>query len=78
MDLKDFTQKIMDQFLEEDQPYVTSEIDFRTLDSWDSLTGMAVLSTIEDEYNVSIPVATFRQLNTINELFIFVQNQKSE
>ena len=75
MELNDFTKKISDQFLEEDQPKVTAEIEFRTLSTWDSLTGMAVLATIEDEYKVSIPVDDFKQMKTIIDLFNYVNAQ---
>lgn len=75
MELKDFTKKISDQFLEEDQPKVTAEIEFRTLSTWDSLTGMAVLTIIEDEFKVSIPIDDFRQMKTIIDLFNYVKTQ---
>lgn len=75
MELNDFTRKICDQFLEEDQPKVTPEIEFRTLSTWDSLTGMAILATIEDEYKVKIPVDDFRQMKTIIDLFNYVNSQ---
>lgn len=75
MELIDFTKKISDQFLEEDQPKVTAEIEFRTLSTWDSLTGMAVLATIEDEYKVSIPVDDFKQMKTIIDLFNYVNTR---
>ena len=75
MELKDFTKKISDQFLEDDQPKVTAEIEFRALSTWDSLTGMAILTTIEDEYKVSIPIDDFRQMKTIIDLFNYVNTQ---
>jgi len=75
MELNDFTKKICDQFLEEDQPKVTAEIEFRTLSTWDSLTGMAILATIEDEYKVKIPVDDFKQMKTIIDLFNYVNSQ---
>jgi acyl carrier protein len=75
MELNDFTKKISDQFLEEDQPKVTAEIEFRTLSTWDSLTGMAILATIEDEYKVKISVDDFKQLKTVIDLFNYVNTQ---
>ena len=76
MNLQDFTKLIMEQFLEEDQPDVTSEIDFRTLPTWDSLTGMAVLTTIQDEFDITIPVNDFKEMNSIEELFNYATSQK--
>ena len=76
MNIADFTNKIREQFLEVDQPFVTPDKEFRNLETWDSLTGMAVLTIIEDSYEVAIPVEDFRQMNTIKELFIYVESHK--
>ena len=76
MELNEFTQKVRDQFLEIDQPHVTSEVEFRTLSTWDSLTGMAVLTMIEDEFKVTISVDDFNQLKTVVDLFNFVKSNK--
>ena len=76
MDLQDFTKKISIQFLEEDQPKVDSEIEFRKLPTWDSLTGMAILATIQDEYGINVPVDDFIKLKTVNELYNYVTKQK--
>ncbi|MBN1185614.1 MAG: acyl carrier protein [Bacteroidales bacterium] len=76
MNIDDFTKKISLQFLPEDQPNVTADIDYRKLSTWDSLTGMAILATIESEYGVSIPIEDFKQIKNINELFNYVNNQK--
>lgn len=76
MNLQDFTKKIAEQFLEEDQPMVDHEIEFRKLSTWDSLTGMAILTTISDEYGVTIPVDEFLKLKTVNDLYNYVINQK--
>lgn len=75
MELNDFTKKVSDQFLDIDQPNVTAEVAFRTLSTWDSLTGMAVLTMIEDDYKVAIPVDDFKQLKTVADLFNYVQSK---
>lgn len=78
MELTDFTKKISDQFLEEDQHKITSEIEFRSLPSWDSLTGMAVITTIEDEYKVSINIDDFKQMKRILDIFNYVNAQSKK
>ena len=78
MNFQDFLDKITEQFLEEDQPHVTGEIEFRTLSTWDSLTGMAILTIIEDDYGVSIPVEDFKNLKTIEEIFSYVSNNTDD
>ncbi|MBG0859633.1 MAG: acyl carrier protein [Bacteroidales bacterium] len=78
MDLNDFTEQIKLQFLEEDQPKVTSEIDFRKLSTWDSLTGMAIIAIIESEYGVTIPVDDFKEMRNILDLFNYVKYQRKD
>lgn len=74
--IKEFTAKIAEQFLEEDQPKVTEDIEFRQLDTFDSLTGMAMLGIIKEDYKVDIPVNEFKKMNTINELYDYINNVK--
>jgi acyl carrier protein len=78
MELNDFTKMISDQFLEEDQPKVTADIEFRTLNTWDSLTGMAVLTIIQDKYKVSIPIDDFKEMKTITAIFNYVKIQSEK
>lgn len=75
MELDFFAQKIREQFMEDDINSITTTMDFRTLDTWDSLTGMAILSIINDDFGVDIPVDDFRKLNTISELFDYVSRK---
>ena len=50
---------------------------FRNLDSWDSLTGMAIQVMLEDNYGVRIPDETFKSFKTINDIYEFVKNNQS-
>ena len=72
MNKQKFLTTVREQFLEDNLDLITLEIDFRTLDSWDSLTGMAILTTIEDDFKIQIPVEDFKQLSTIQQLYDYV------
>lgn len=72
MELKEFLILISEQFLDEDIENVTEVVEFRTLETWDSLTGMAILAIIEDECNVSISIEDFIKLKTVKDLFNYV------
>jgi len=78
MDLNIFKENIANQFLDEDQEKVSLDNKFRELDSYDSLTGMSILTIIKDEYNVDIPIEEYRALNTVKELYEYVKNEKVE
>jgi len=73
MELDVFAQTIREQFVEDNIDSITLTTDIRSLDTWDSLTGMAILAVIADDYNVDIPVEKFKELSTIQELFDFVK-----
>lgn len=75
MDFDHFLSLVKEQFFEEDQASVTADIPFRKLGTYDSLTGMAIITTLEDEYKVSIPVDDYKKLNTVAELFEYVKNK---
>lgn len=76
MELNSFAQIIREQFVEDNIDSIKINTDIRSLDTWDSLTGMAILTVILDDYGVDIPVDVFKKLNTIEELFDFVKNNQ--
>ena len=69
----DFLIKIKDQYLE-DEISINLNSNFRELPGWDSMTGMTILLTIEEEYNVKIDPIQFKKLITIEDLYRFVEN----
>jgi acyl carrier protein len=73
MELDIFAQTIREQFVEDNIDSIETTTDIRSLDTWDSLTGMAILAVIADDFGVDIPVGDFKKLNTIQELFDYVQ-----
>jgi acyl carrier protein len=75
MELKKFTNDVAQQFLDEDQNKVSETIKFRNLETYDSLTGMAILAVINDEYGINIPVEEYLKLNTIKQLFEYVNKR---
>lgn len=76
MEFEDFFKKFCEQFENDEAENIKPDGDFRQLWSWDSLTGMAVLTMISDNYNVVIPVDEFKKLNTPKELFQAVSSKK--
>lgn len=46
--------------------------DFRNYEEWDSLSVLAVLAAMNDEYDVVIPRADFDKLKTLNDLYKYV------
>ena len=63
---------------EEDDVNINEDTLFRDLDSWDSLTGMAIQVMLEDSYGVTIPDESFKSFKTINDIYEFVKNNETK
>ena len=69
--IKDFT----DQFVDGDEITVDTSTKFREIDSWDSMTGMAVLLMIKDAYGVDMSDTDLRKCTTVQDVFDFVSGK---
>jgi len=76
MTFDSFLDKFKEQLMEDDPSIVKAGTKFRDLDSWDSLTGMAIITMIEDEYGVKINEATFKSFKTVEDVYNYVASQK--
>ena len=70
MKINDFIQNFANQFDE------TDTTEFRQLDEWSSLSSLAIISMIDDEYDVVINGNDLRNCNTIEDLFAIVESKK--
>jgi acyl carrier protein len=76
MSFDSFLEKFREQLMEDDPSVVVAETKFRDLGSWDSLTAMAVITMIEDEYQVKINEATFKSFKTVDDIYNYISAQK--
>ena len=49
-------------------PAVTPELDFRTIEDWDSMKGFMLLVMLENDYGRPMTVETFLQTKTVGDL----------
>jgi acyl carrier protein len=75
MELNDFLLKFKTQYIDADSITLESDSMFRNMDSYDSLTGMAILVMVKDESGIDIPDDVFKSLQTPREVFEFVQSK---
>lgn len=73
--LNEFTTKFLEEFEGIDPEKYNSETKFRNIETWDSLTGMAIVTMIEDEYDVILTDDEFMSCNTIAEVFKLVRDK---
>ena len=72
MELKEFNKLMSEQFDDYDVSKLNINTTFRDLDSYDSLTGMAMIVIIEDEFGVDISPEEFKNLKTVSDIFNFI------
>ena len=71
-----FIEDFKSQFIDSDEIAVDASTEFRKIGSWDSLTGMAVLVMIKDEYGVDMADTDLKKCNTLQDIFEFVSSKK--
>jgi len=75
MELEKFIEKIIDQFESSDAGNINKDVDFKLLDTWDSLTAFSIQMMIEDDYNVKIVPEDFKKVTTVEDLYNFVKSK---
>lgn len=75
MKINDFIQNFANQFDETDASEFQATTEFRQLMSG-HLSSLAIISMIDDEYDVVINGNDLRNCNTIEDLFAIVESKK--
>lgn len=66
-----FIEKL-EEMLEMSAGSINLKDNFREYDVWDSLALLSLMAMLEDEYSITIPRDEFQKINTIEELFNYV------
>lgn len=75
MDIKEFIENFAGEFDETPIEMFTPETDYKSLDEWNSLTALSIISMIDDVYEKTITGADLRNHTTIEELANFIENK---
>lgn len=76
MNKEKFINLIKSEFFDLGSIELSDNLNFKQLEDYDSLTGMAIITTLEEEYNIKISIDDFKKINTIIELYNYVENLK--
>lgn len=76
MDIKEFIENFADQFDETDFSEFKPETEYRELDEWSSLNGLAILNMIDKKYGVKLTASDIKPTDTIQSLFDLVVSKK--
>jgi acyl carrier protein len=75
MGIKEFIKFFSAQFDVTPAEMFQPETEFKKLEEWDSLTALAVIAMVDEEYEKRITGADLRSCKTIEDLFLFVQSK---
>ena len=74
MELNEFIQNFAEQF--DESVSLAADTVYSDLDEWSSMTSLAVIAMVDDEYDVQITSADFSACKTVGELFERVKELK--
>lgn len=75
MNIKEFIENFAGEFDETPMEVFTPETDYKSLDEWNSLTALSIISMIDEAYDKTITGADLRNHTTIQELANFVESK---
>ena len=76
MNTEDFISKFAEALEIEDASALTAATEFRSLDEWDSLAYLSVIAMLDEEYDLQIENAAFKQLKTLGDILNYVEANK--
>lgn len=76
MELNEFLSKFKEQYIDSESILLNADDNFRDIDSYDSLTGMAILVMIKDNFNIDITDEDYKNLHTVREVYNYIQDIK--
>ena len=64
---------LISEALEKKNEQIDKNDEFRNYEEWDSLAVLSLIAMIKQNYNITIPRKDFDELNTVSELFEYIQ-----
>lgn len=75
MTLDEFIKAFAAEFDDTPEEQFTPSTNYRELDEWSSLTGLSIISMIDDTFDIGITGADLRKNTTIEELYNLIQSK---
>ena len=76
MEIKKFIEAFAESVEIEDVTTLNSETVFRDLDEWSSLSFLSVIAMLDEEYDIQIENAQFRELKTLGDIVTYIELTK--
>jgi len=68
--------KVIKDALEIEDKNLSMNDKFKEFEEWDSLAQLTLIAELDDNFDVTIQTSDFKNINTLQELFDHIQNQK--
>lgn len=75
MDIQTFIEKFAEA-VDVDASVLAAETEFRNLDEWDSVAYISVIAMMDEEYDIQIEMAQFKQLKTLGAIAAYIEENK--
>lgn len=76
MEIKEFIEKFAEAVEIEDATTLNTDTIFRDLDEWNSLSFLSVIAMLDEEYDMQIENAQFRELKTLGDITSYIESHK--
>ncbi|MHA8053740.1 acyl carrier protein [Aquirufa sp. OSTEICH-129A] len=71
----EFKQKFSEAIEDDSILQLGSKSNFKELESWDSFTGMSVISMIDEEFSITINANEMAKINTLEDLYTLLESK---
>ena len=76
MDIKEFTERFVEVFDDEEDLNLSPETYFKELDEYSSLTTLSIIAFADENFDVAITGKEIRETETIQDLFELINSKK--
>ena len=76
MNTEDFISKFAEALEIEDASALNAATEFKTLEEWDSIAYLSLIAMLDEEYDLQIENATFKQFRTLGDIISYVEANK--
>jgi acyl carrier protein len=73
--MEEFINHFAEQFDETDSSEFKAKTEFKEIDEWDSMLALTIIAMVDEEYDKTINGDDIKAANTIEELFILVEEK---
>ena len=75
MNVQEFIEKFAEA-IDIEASELTADTEFRNLDEWDSVAYISVIAMMDEEYDIQIEMAQFKQLKTLGAIAAYIEENK--